>query len=623
MNLQQLFNRKIFRIPDYQRGYAWVEKQLNEFWDDLEEIEIEKDGKLGQHYTGTIFLEKSSIAITEEAKWILDSAEIFDVIDGQQRLTTIMILLHELILKLKIEEGYCEISKNELEQNYIYRSKLNGHSKIYKFSYSEKDTNYKYLLATIFNDTKTITDGGFNVYSKNLEFAKKFFAKKLESKPHGQLENIFKKISNCLQFDEKFIKIDLDVQAVFETMNNRGRPLTILEKLKNRLIYLTVKLPSTNTEDKKNLRRKINDAWGNIYKNLAKNPNNLLDEDEFLASHLSMIKEPKEAVFSEKLAEEKIFQMFCNRADKHEGEDIVSYIKIEDYILSISQSSDIWYNIHNSDYLIVKKILLLNNSREMKVFLLSVLDTKDNIEILNTLFNNTEAILFRNKVNGLWVFDERFFAFRGREIYNKEKDILQVNTEIQELLNQKPDSERLISSMNDLFNYVKGPKGFHRWGALKYFLFEYEEYLRNKYPHDSEKIKLDEFEETTIEHIIPQNWKDFWSESVNNFTKNLDAEKKEMAYKVLINTLGNLTILKKGKNSSLGNKPWIDKKERFKTGSFNEITISKKEIWTEKEILERGFDMLSFLETKIEGLKFSDDKKNKMLFYEDYIIKNL
>ena len=41
INLLELFNGKIFRIPDYQRGYAWEEKQLQELWDDIEEISVE------------------------------------------------------------------------------------------------------------------------------------------------------------------------------------------------------------------------------------------------------------------------------------------------------------------------------------------------------------------------------------------------------------------------------------------------------------------------------------------------------------------------------------------------------------------------------------------------------
>ncbi len=74
-----------------------------------------------------------------------------------------------------------------------------------------------------------------------------------------------------------------------------------------------------------------------------------------------------------------------------------------------------------------------------------------------------------------------------------------------------------------------------------------------------------------------------------------------MAEKILINTLGNLTILKNGKNSSLGNLGWNEKRERYRTGSYNEIDISKNAVWTQNEIKKRGADMLAFLEGKIDG----------------------
>ena len=65
LNLTELFNTRIFRIPDYQRGYAWEDKQLNELWDDLDEIPT-VEGELKNHYTGTIYLEETNPTETEK-----------------------------------------------------------------------------------------------------------------------------------------------------------------------------------------------------------------------------------------------------------------------------------------------------------------------------------------------------------------------------------------------------------------------------------------------------------------------------------------------------------------------------------------------------------------------------
>ena len=82
-----------------------------------------------------------------------------------------------------------------------------------------------------------------------------------------------------------------------------------------------------------------------------------------------------------------------------------------------------------------------------------------------------------------------------------------------------------------------------------------------------------------------------------------------------------MTILKNGKNSALGNRSWIEKKERYRTGSYNEIAISRYDEWSKKNIFERGIDMLKFLEHKVTGLKLTDDEIKRMLFFDDYIIQ--
>jgi hypothetical protein len=376
--------------------------------------------------------------------------------------------------------------------------------------------------------------------------------------------------------------------------------------------------------DQNSLREKINTAWGKIYTALALNPLGVLDEDIFLSAHLSLYRKPVESVFSEKGAEEKVFQMFSNRAelfDRDEPgvkEEKVTSIKIEDYIIKLSNAAPLWYYIHNSNDLILQKILLLNSSKDLKIFVLSLLTNCDG-ETYTSILTKLEKLLFRTKL--IWLFDERNLATWGRDIYASPSNLTIVEQQVDALLASPISNENLIQSMNLLYTYVKGNKGFHRWGTLKYFLFEYENKLKRDAQEKDDKVKLSNFDETTIEHVIPQHYLDYWETEVNGFKKGIDEDKHAMATKVLINTLGNLTILKGGKNSSVGNKSWTEKKARFRTGSYNEIDISRHETWSINEIHKRGFDMLSFLETKVAGLRLSREEKLKLLFYEDYIIK--
>ena len=95
--------------------------------------------------------------------------------------------------------------------------------------------------------------------------------------------------------------------------------------------------------------------------------------------------------------------MFCNKSEKFdrdesaEKEPKVTYTKIEDYIIKLSEAAPIWYKIHNSNSLILKKILLLNSGKELKVFLLALLLESDE-ESLQQIFFNLEKITTHTKL---------------------------------------------------------------------------------------------------------------------------------------------------------------------------------------------------------------------------------
>lgn len=101
VTLPSLFANKCFRIPNYQRGYAWGESQLNDLWDDI--MDIQKNGATYRpHYTGAITLQQIDLSDLTPAEKDLSASgmEYYNVVDGQQRLTTIVILLNTLAKRI-------------------------------------------------------------------------------------------------------------------------------------------------------------------------------------------------------------------------------------------------------------------------------------------------------------------------------------------------------------------------------------------------------------------------------------------------------------------------------------------------------------------------------------------
>src|SRR5438876_8982200 len=85
-SLQKTFEGKVFTIPDYQRGYAWEEQHLLDLWEDIEFL---ASGK--KHYTGNLVLQRRDGETVQAEDGSRN--EVFEIVDGQQRLTTLVILL--------------------------------------------------------------------------------------------------------------------------------------------------------------------------------------------------------------------------------------------------------------------------------------------------------------------------------------------------------------------------------------------------------------------------------------------------------------------------------------------------------------------------------------------------
>lgn len=138
-SLSEIFNEKFFRIPDFQRGYAWEEGQLKDFWEDLELL-----NENNTHYTGVLSVkpvDKSQVVAYDTWQddiWLLDGGfKAYYLIDGQQRLTTSIILINEILKKVKSDEFLMK-SKNISISNE-------------PFEYKKKYANAKGVLNGYFN----------------------------------------------------------------------------------------------------------------------------------------------------------------------------------------------------------------------------------------------------------------------------------------------------------------------------------------------------------------------------------------------------------------------------------------------------------------------------------------
>lgn len=633
--LSKLFDGRYFRIPDYQRGYAWEDPQLKDLWEDIEDIQMDDNGNYVPHFTGAITLkERTSLSSEETYLRNLVNNEFDDVVDGQQRLTTLAILMVEL-LKVLPQTLYAR-----LESTYIGEKADTGNM-LYKLTYQDATgNNNQFLLKEIFGYSNALPTKP-NTYTKNLSNAHSFFGSKVKSLSPQDAQDLYTKISNSLIFDVKYVGSNLDVQAVFETMNNRGKSLTTLEKLKNRLMYLSTKLPASG-----DLSSKINTAWGIIYNQLGANSNVALKEDEFLSAHLSLLREPTDDVYSESLASERLFKMFCTRAASYDVSDarqhvtfkpepMVDYQKIDDYATDLSNFVQYWYAVYFPNSVLpigqtLMKIQYLDGSKTMKL-ILSELIRHNSIckRDVEQCLDNILQILKRNSLPNVRVMDPHDLVRKVRELHKGNCTVADINNELNAVLSIPITRSLVVSGFSNLFDYQRGKIGFYRWAGLKYFLMEYEDHIRrNATKRAFAHILWDNFAETSIEHILPQTYRPDWEKEMSAYkitvcdnlgVETLQPKEETAAEKIIVNTLGNFTIIQNVRNTTASNTSWTDKRAVYANGCYSEVYLyNNYSDWDALSIKQHGLELLEFMcKDFLDGaLTLTDAEKDQILFHD-------
>ncbi len=240
--IKEIFQAQGYSIPNYQRDYAWKDKNFMDLWEDLEEaIEYNKKGQ--GHFIGTMVVAKNE-----------DNKKLYDIIDGQQRTTTIFMLLHVLANKQnekdKQETRKYLYQKGELKlevapQNQSFFKTLLEAAEKGNISHCEKDAD---------------TEGKQNLFEV-LKAILDEVSKLSEEEANERLEALLKMVLMRLEEPDPGRAI-----RTFQSVNDRGVPLLLLDKLKSLLIYYS----NTFCDGKRGLDQFINDHFGEIFKIFAK-----------------------------------------------------------------------------------------------------------------------------------------------------------------------------------------------------------------------------------------------------------------------------------------------------------------------------------------------------------------
>lgn len=538
---------KQFKVPLFQREYVWEKKDLDKLWYDIKENE---NNNKFNHFFGSFVTMPVNSNASKVSEYI--------VVDGQQRLTTIFIILATLRERMMdIEPKY---NKSEIDDLYL----INQHHPEYKYKLIPTQEDRKTFYKVIETPENLKSDNN-RIYETYTYFKKKF--EKIDD--ISELDLI--KDTILLNFSIVDIALDDgdDPYLIFETLNGTGVPLTQADLVRN---YLFMKLPPENQQ------KVYDDVWAPL-QNLIEGTTDLKSNkkrkemDNFIRHYLAM--DGDVPTFN------KVYITFKELVDTDAktSEDIIKVME------KLKRFSDFY-----------SKFLYPTNEKEIE--LKNYFDKFNRLEITTAYplllrfyddYKNPEIDFYIEDFIECLKIIETFVVRRA--VCRIPKNAL--NTYFPKIYNNLTQSN-IPKSLKKEFEYGTGTKimpdreKFRKClkesnssGKIsKYVLEEIEKHLGNK-----ENVK---FEEMQLEHIMPQTL-------TNNWKKDL-GDNWELTYKKHLEAIGNLTLT--GYNQEYTNKTFEEKRDMkngFKDSNLKlNRHLSQKDKWDEKEIKERS----SFLAKK-------------------------
>ncbi len=520
-----LGNGKLY-IPEYQRGYSWEEMQLDDFWIDL--VQIYEENTRDEHFLGQVVIHKNK----EDSKRY--------IIDGQQRISTAIILLD--ILRTKFKE--IADSKNNNDANddaedintrYIGRVSETKKEQYLSMGGVDKEFFIKYIQARgpiNYNDKKfekkRLKPSNYNIF-----YASKFFEDKIskfitKKTPNEYIE--LNKLYQCLinQFILMTVETDdiNEAYIIFESLNARGKALETADLLKNHILRKAHNDLSSATE-----------TWNTIIDNLDN-----IDPTKFIRYYWNSTK---------KFAREK--DLF-----KSLRKDISSQSDVNTLLSNLRSLSKVCAAILHPDD---NKEFDLTELNE-RLLEMQKLDASSYIPIIFALrLQNYSEEDINEVLKAIETLIVRNFVVSGLVANKYELEFAQIAKSISDKT-WPPNSDSSSSKMptkddilKKLYSLMVSDEefinNFRIFNSKKNAVIRYLLRKINNFDINETKI-VDDSNRVHVEHILPKKINDEWI----NFN---DEDHETYLWR-----LGNLTLLGQEYNNRAKNKGFDKKKEIYK-----------------------------------------------------------
>lgn len=535
-----------FIIPIYQRTYSWTIKQCEELWRDI--LRAGRDESVTGHFLG-------SVVYVEKGLYSVSSIPQLLVIDGQQRLTTVSLLIAALSRALEEGETVEGINSRKLVNYYLLNAEEDG------------DLRHKLLLTQTDRDTLIrIVENSPLPTNRSLRIEENFsFFRDQLKKAAGELDIVYNGLSKLLIVDIALNREHDNPQLIFESLNSTGLDLSQADLIRN---FVLMGL------EPKAQRQLYETYWYPMERSFGQTDYSR-HFDRFMRDYLTV----KTGAIPNIQEVYVAFKQYVNRKDVGTVNEIVADIyRYSEYFVAIALDGE-------NDKELAEAFADINT---LKVdvaypFLLEmyhdyVINRLGKVDFLQAL-RLVESYVFRRAVCGIPTNSlNKTFANLARELHKERYlESLQATFQLMTSYRRFPDDDEFTRELRvkDLYNFRN----------RNYWLRRLENHGRK------ERVNVEEY---TIEHIMPQNedLSPTWCAELGPEWQTIHAQ--------YLHTLGNLTLT--GYNSELSDRPFLEK--RNMEGGFAESPLrlnrglGKVERWSEEAIQQRA-DNLAKLATEV------------------------
>ena len=550
LDLQQLFEGRLFNIPDYQRAYSWKKRQRDDLFEDINKLDERvrlSDSEDEIHYLAPVVCLR-----TEKIRLGIGKVQKLDIVDGQQRLTTIILLLNSIKLALESKaEEECSTAKDpaaeELENLLV---KKGGDLILLQTNHDTSHYFSNFLRLGKVADPKGATTHADRELLHAMNNCRQFVDEWMKK---GKLPyELIDRILNGLTVILHEVADQKTVYTIFEVLNSRGLTVSWFDRLKSILMGKAYEIPEIDNDA---LIKELRNIWRDIYAELGKVGK---DGSEPLRYAATLYDKSKR---SKIMSERDSVDTFRKEAQSSE-----KIYKIANFLLSVTKA---YCKLISNPRL--NGVTRISQARFLGVAI-ELGDTVNSTEKAN-LLKQWEKTTFR--IYGLSRKDARVsvgdYVRLAWRIVKENPRSSEILSDIEIIGNRFP-IEDAIGIIEDSGNC------YDSWQEeLRYFMYRYEEHLRSK-----ENM-----------HYENDEWIEIWSKTASNSIEHIYPQSK--AKETRKHNLGNLLVIPPNLNSKLGNKPFQEKRKSYMdTGLAIAKEVGRNKTWTYKKIKERQSKLLEF-----------------------------